>query len=494
MFYNAFGLFEHFEDVSNEIKQDVQNEIKQDVSEKSPDEIKQNYIQTGFNQTDTAIPSNLLQLKQKSNLELYNISVIDAENIKQFNNNTMGIQMNTVFDFTFSLIGYNKPFNTNIINYNKINNKNIVSFKYKDQYDYDINLNSNKLDDNRLYNILYLPIQSISNISYIDATTLKSFNLYNGLIITLNNDIKITLPYNKTFELYIFPLKQIKLTLEYFENKVSNFTLKPNVYSYLYYNNKNYEPISISELDIINLKLIMLPTTIELKDNNKLIYYNNFLNYNNNKFYNTVSKNYDTFLMNCNNCKENINSTGSRYSKLAYNGTANAYIKLPDLNLSNSVITFSINFKTNDINNNNQTLFDVGYISSDYQIMNSLFVNFENNTVRFNYIKDNILISTFLYANGNPKLNDNTWHNIIWTLNINNTWTIYIDSVIILDAPKISPNKNNFYCTSNNNFIGKKNDANKLYRGYKNYIGLIDNFKIYGKKLDAYDIKNENIK
>jgi hypothetical protein len=486
MFYNAFGLFEHFED--------VQNEVKQDVSEKSPDEIKQQCLQTGFDQTDTALSSNFLQLKNKLNLEIFNMSIVDAQNIKKFNNNTMGIQMNTVFDFTFSLIGYTKPFNTKIINYNQNKTRNIVSFKYKDQYDYDVNLNSKELDNNRLYNILYLPIQSVSNISYIDATILKSFNLYNGLIISVNNDIKIKLPYNKIFELYIFPLKTIKITLEYFENKVTTFTVKPNIYSYLYYNSKNYDPISITELDIVNLQLIMLPTNIELKDNNKLIYYNNFLHYNNNKFYNTVTKNYDTILMNCNNCDENINKTGSRYSKLAYNGTPDAYLKLPDLNLSNSVITFSINFKTNDTKNDDQTLFDIGYISSDYKNITSLFVNFENNTVRFNYVKDNILTSTFLYADGNPKLNDNMWHNIIWTLNNDDTWTIYIDTIMILDAPKISPNKKNFYCTSSNNFIAKKNDANKLYRRYKNYIGLIDNFKIYSKKLDAYDIKNENIK
>jgi hypothetical protein len=53
--------------------------------------------------------------------------------------------------------------------------------------------------------------------------------------------------------------------------------------------------------------------------------------------------------MNCsNNCVNNISESGSRYSKKAYNGTDNIYIKLPDLDLTNKTITFSINFKTNN--------------------------------------------------------------------------------------------------------------------------------------------------
>jgi hypothetical protein len=174
---------------------------------------------------------------------------------------------------------------------------------------------------------------------------------------------------------------------------------------------------------------------------------------------------------------------------LSYYGNNNSYIKLPDLNLSKNIITFSINFKT--IDNNNQVLFDIGNTSSDNKYTNSLFVNFENNTVRFNYVKNNELKSTFLYSEGNPKLNDNNWHNIIWTLN-NNNWIIYIDATQVLNASKFTPNKSNFNCTIN--LIGKKNNINNLYQQYTNFIGYIDNFKVYNKQLSTFEIQNENIK
>jgi hypothetical protein len=229
---------------------------------------------------------------------------------------------------------------------------------------------------------------------------------------------------------------------------------------------------------------------MQLKDNSNLVYYNNFLNFYNNKFYNTINKQYDTTIMNCDDCNNNIKEFGSRYSKLSYYGTDNIYIKLPDLNLSKSIITFSINFKT--ISNNNQVLFDIGNISSDNKYITSLFINFENDTVRFNYSKNNTLKSTFLYAEGNPKLNDNKWHNIIWTLTQDNKWIIYIDSVLVLNAEKFSPNKSVFNCTTN--FIGKKNNINNIYQEYSNFIGFIDNFKIFNKQLTNFEIQNENIK
>jgi hypothetical protein len=193
--------------------------------------------------------------------------------------------------------------------------------------------------------------------------------------------------------------------------------------------------------------------------------------------------------MNCTNCNNNIKQYGSRYSSLSYYGTENVYLELPDLNLSNTIVTFSINFKTD--NSNNQVLFDIGNVSSDNKYINSLFVNFENDTVRFNYVKNNELKSTFLYSEGNPKLNDNNWHNIIWTLN-NNNWIIYIDATQVLNANKFTPNKSNFNCTIN--LIGKKNNINNLYQQYTNFIGYIDNFKVYNKQLSTFEIQNENIK
>ena len=476
MFYNAFGICEYFEDINNSTEQ---NKVNTDKI------INPNQI--GFIQTNTVTPQNIMQFKKNVNVEIFNTSLINLENINKFNYNTIGINMDTIFDFDSALVGTNKPFITNIVNFNK----NKIYFKYKDQYKYDINLISDELIKNGLYNIIYLPIQSIMTISTIDATIMEKYNSMNGTIITVDNNIELTLPYNKIFEIYIFPMKQIKLLCYHFEGKISNFTLEPNVYYYIYYNITNPEPISITTLYIVNLNFITIPTNINLKDNSNLIYYNNFLNYNNNKFYNTINKKYDTQIMNCNDCNNNLAQYGSRYSSLSYKGINNSYIKLPELNLSNSIITFSINFKT-DNNNNKQVLFDIGNVSSDNKYISSLFVNFENNTIRFNYVKNNELKSTFLYEEGNPIINDNKWHNIIWTLTFDDRWIIYVDTIKILNAKKLNPNKNNFNCTTN--FIGKKINVNILYFDYLNFIGLIDNFKIFNKELSFFEIKNENIK
>jgi len=475
MFYNAFGICEYFEDI---------NILKEKENDK--DKIK-NPNQTGFVQTNTVTPQNIMQFKKNLNVEIFNTALINLENINKFNYNTVGITMDTIFDFESSIIGTNKPFITNIVNFNK----NKIYFKYKDQYKYDINLISDELINNGLYNIIYLPIQALMSISKIDATDMNIYNSMNGTIITVDNNIELTLPYNKIFEIYIFPMKQIKLICNHFEGKVNIFTLEPNVYYYIYYNITNPEPISITTLYIVNLNFITIPTNINLTDNSNLIYYNNFLNYNNNKFYNTINKKYDTLIMNCTNCNDNIAQYGSRYSSLAYKGINNSYIKLPELNLSKSIITFSINFKTDTTNNDKQVLFDIGNISNDNKNITSLFINFENNTIRFNYVKNNELKSTFLYNEGNPIINDNQWHNIIWTLTFDN-WIIYVDTIKILNAKKVTPNRYDFNCKTN--LIGKKISVNILYFNYLNFIGLIDNFKIFNKELSFFEIKNENIK
>ena len=127
--------------------------------------------------------------------------------IKYFINNHL--VNNTIFDFIFSFIGSNKPFITNIVNFENKNNKNNIiptriTFKYKDQYKYDINIISDELIINSLYNIIYLPIQSKTNISVIEANELDTYNRMNGTIITVSNNIKLQLPSNKIFEIYIF--------------------------------------------------------------------------------------------------------------------------------------------------------------------------------------------------------------------------------------------------------------------------------------------------
>lgn len=480
MFYTACGMIEYFEDITNiqESKNTIENQL-----------VNKTTINIGFIQTNTTTPQNIIQFKKKLNIEIHNVSLVDFNNINKFNYNTIGIQMNTIFDFLFALVGLNKPFITNIVNFNGKNNKNKITFKYKDQYNYDINIISDELIDNGLYNIIYLPIQPKTNISQIDVYNIDSYNLMNGKIITIDNDIILTLPSNKIFEIYIFPIKKINLIVNHFENKISTFILEPNTYHYVYYNKTNPDEISITQLNIVNLNFITMPTNVKLTDDSNLIYYNNFLNFYNNKFYNTINKQYDTTIMNCDNCENNIKQYGSRYSLLSYYGTKNIYIKLPNLNLSNSIVTFSINFKT--INSNKQVLFDIGNISSDNKYITSLFVYFENNTVRFNYVKNNNIENTFLYAEGNPMLNDNKWHSIIWTLNDDN-WIIYVDAIQVLNAKKSNPNKYLFNCTTN--FIGRKNNIDSLYSEYTNFIGFIDNFKIYNKKLSVLEIQNENIK
>lgn len=464
MFYTAFGLFEYFED------NQTNNEL---------------YINAGFKQTNTVMPQNIIQFTKKLNIEMYNSPIISDHNIKLFENNTIGIQMNLIFNFTTSIVGSNKPFITNIFNVNQKNN-NKITFKYIDQYGYDINLISDDLINNALYNIIYLPIQPKKLISDIDADNINIYNNTNGIIISIDNDITLNMPSNKTFEIYIFPQKKINLIIKHFENKITKYSLDINMYHYVYYNILNSNPITIIPLNTVNLNFITLPTNVQLKDNSGLIYYNNFMNIYNNKFYNVISKEYDTIIMNCNNCNNNINQFGSRYKKMSYYGTENIYLKLPELNLMSNIITFSVNFKTNNIYN--QILFDIGDLSTNNNLT-SLFVHFENSTIRFNYMENNELKSTFLYTEENFKLNDDKWHNIIWTL-IDDKWIIYIDGKQILNTKKTTLNK--FYYKTN--FIGKKNNINSLFSQYTNFIGFIDNFKIFNRELTIFEINNENIK
>jgi len=445
-------------------------------------------FQGGFVQTNTATPQNIMQFKQKLNIDIFNESLINASNIDKFKYNTIGIQTDIIFDFILSLVGTNKPFITNIVNFNK-NYNNKITFNYKDQYNYNITLTSDELLNNGLYNIIYLPIQPKMAISNIDVTIMDLYNIMNGTIITVNNDILLTLPHNKIFEIYILPIKNINLVVNYFENITKTFTLEENTYYYIYYNRTNPDKIVISQLNIVNLNFVTIPTNVKLSANSNLIYYNNFLNFYNNQFYNIINKQYDTTIMNCSDCSNNIKSHGSRYSTMSYYGTDDVYLQLPELNLGSEIVTFSINFKTN--NNTNQILFDMGNVSSDDKYVNSLFVNFENNTVRFNYVKNNELQSTFLHVEGNPQLNNNQWHNIIWTIN-NNQWIIYVDGILVLNDTKINPLKNKFYCASN--FIGKKNNISTLVSEYTNFVGYIDNFKIFDKALTDYEIYYENIK
>ena len=484
MFYTAYGVIEHFEDIV-ETSQITDN--SQNVENIACDEKCYN---TGFIQANTTLPHNIIQFKEQFNIQTYNSQLVEAINIDTFRNNTVNIIMDLIFNFINSLIGTNKPFITNIFNNNNNTNKNKLIFKYYDQYGYEVNLQSDYLLNKTLYNIVYLPIQPKIDISIIDATKLNVYNIMNGTIITITNDISISLLPNKIFEIYIYSLNDINLYIYYFENKKSQYTLNKNTYYHIYYNINTNEPISITILNTVNMYIITTPVKVNLISDNNLIYYNNFINYKNKYFYNTVSKSYDTQIVNinCDNC--NIKEYGSRSNKMSYYGFE-SYIQLPELNLNYPIITFSINFNTSS--NKNSILFDIGRKIND-KLATSLFVNFEGKTVRFNHI-ENRSFNTFIYVYPNINLIDGKWHNIIWTIN-NNTgeWTIIIDTVRIIYK---STTKINFRNSSNfnNNFIGIKSSiTDKPFMTYAKYEGFIDNFKIYNRELMPFQIINENIK
>jgi len=530
MFYSAFGFIEHFEDTKSvennqsventksvENNQSVENtrsvennqsvENTRSVENNQSDENNQSVeniqfynssldydnklLRDNFNLIKTALPFNFIHFNKKLNIEIYNLTNIDISNLNnKFYRNIIGIILPIIFNFKSTYIGANIPFVTNVINYNNPKKEpNKINFKYFDYFNYEIDLISGDLIDKGLYNIIYLPIQPITKLKEINFSDINDFNLYNGKIISINNDITIYLSLNNIIELYILPYSNVRLTLILGDKTISSEIIPIFKYTYIYFNFTNKDPLNIQLLNIVNLFFITIPTNVNLLDNSNLIYYNNFVNYNNTKFYNNINKAYDTTIMNCtNNCVDNIALYGSRYSKNAYNGTNNVYMSLPDLNLSNKTITFSMNFKTQ--NTSNQVLFDIGHSLNNY--ITSLFVNFENNTLRFNYVKNNELTSTFLYAKENPLLNDNKWHNFIWTL-VKDKWIIFVDGVKIFDGYKESPNSSIFNCTTSNSLIGKKNNFNLLFNNYTNFIGIIDNFKIFNKVLSNDEILNENI-
>lgn len=482
MFYTANGLIETFEDIA------ITSQIPNNSQNIENIACNEECYNTGFIKANTTLPNNIIQFTKKYSIQTYNSSIVEPININTFRNTTVNIIMDLIFNFTYSFIGINKPFITNIFNINN-RKKNKLIFKYYDQYEYEVNLQTDYLLDNTLYNIIYLPIQPKIDISTIDATKLNVYNIMNGSIITIANDIIISLLPNKIFEIYIYSLNDITLNIYYFENKNSQYTLNKNTYYYIYYNINTNDliPITITILDIINMYIITTPIKVNLISDNNLLYYNNFLNYRNKYFYNTVSKSYDTqIISSCDTC--NIKEYGSRKNKMSYYGS-NSYIQLPELNLNYPFITFSINFNT--INNKNQILFDIGRKINDV-IGTSLFVNFEGNTVRFNHI-ENKIFNTFIYNKTN--LIDGQWHNIIWTINnTNGEWTIIIDTVKTIYK---SNNIINFkkLPNFNNNFIGNKNSiTNKSSITFSKYEGFIDNFKIYNKELMSYEITNENIK
>lgn len=165
-----------------------------------------------------------------------------------------------------------------------------------------------------------------------------------------------------------------------------------------------------------------------------------------------------------------------------YNVQDSVYVQIPSFRFKSyrNGMTFSFWFRSNN-SNNWARIFDFGNGAD------------KNNIVI--YILDNNL--TFLLITSTPgdlnkyhlikDINNNKLHHILWTINYNKTWNIYLDG-------KLSTTMNNqeypIDIIYTSNYLGKSNWSNDPYLN-----GMISDFRLYNRILtnneilDMYNLK-----
>lgn len=148
------------------------------------------------------------------------------------------------------------------------------------------------------------------------------------------------------------------------------------------------------------------------------------------------------------------------------------YIILPSIKTTNSGITFSLWFKSNN-SKDGAALFYIGNGTDDKMLLS---------------IKNGMLFAMAsekgAYIDG-KNVNDNTWRHVAWTMsagpdNSIGTWTFYINGNMVSSYRNILPPA----IVRTGNYVGKSKTDNTFFNGN------INEFRIYNSELSQEDITN----
>jgi hypothetical protein len=158
-----------------------------------------------------------------------------------------------------------------------------------------------------------------------------------------------------------------------------------------------------------------------------------------------------------------------------FDKTQNDYIKINNLDLGQRTLTsselaFAFWFNTNQ---DNGTIFEFNNIDTK-SIISCSVVN----------TKIILKINTTIYT-VDKIISDNIWRHLVWNINSNNSWTIYINNILIGTNLNGIPTAEPIY---NNNYLGKDSNNNYFTGGladFRVYYNILTNNEIY----DLYNFK-----
>jgi len=204
-------------------------------------------------------------------------------------------------------------------------------------------------------------------------------------------------------------------------------------------------------------------------NNNLLFHYTMDVNtINNNKLYNNITQSYDATLYN----NPTISTTDYRVGtgSMTFNSANSQYIQIPSYTSDANGMSFSMWFRSNGTSNWAR-LFDFGNGSSS----DNIFMGVHSN---------NIVLSTFFTStqtinyNTTSNINDNKWRHIVWVINGDGRWNLYLDGVIVYTTTTTYPKSIN----RTTNYIGKSNWADPYLNG------TIDDFRVYNRVLTISEV------
>jgi len=190
---------------------------------------------------------------------------------------------------------------------------------------------------------------------------------------------------------------------------------------------------------------------------------------------------------------------------LYFSGTSSSYASFDDdfdlysiystnLSVGGSEIgfTFSFWFKIYDLINSEKFLFSFSNSNSNtYRFEIKLISETDSDNNIFNYLVVNIRqLSDYQYIIRNISIDPNKWYHFVWTINANNTWTLYLNNQqnILIDdfIEQIVPDIN-IGIFSDSKYIAKT-IGNALFRTNVNLEFSITDLRIYNKALTKSEI------
>lgn len=194
---------------------------------------------------------------------------------------------------------------------------------------------------------------------------------------------------------------------------------------------------------------------------------------NNNKFYNLATKTYSATLFN--NPSINVEGPKKGTSAISFNSIKEQYLKCSPFYTTNNGLSFALWFKADPSNITNwPRLFDFGNGTG----MENILMAMPNKNLTV-WLKngENIYYKTII-----PNICDNVWRHIVWTLDPNNGWQIYLNGSLIQTY------SDGLYPASimrNYQYIGRSNWLGDPY-----FNGCIADFRVYNTVINSSTINS----